>query len=239
MIIIPAIDLRGGNPVRLYKGNYENEEIVGENALEIAKCFEKSGAEYIHIVDLDGAKTGKSENRVLIKKIVECTSVDVEVGGGIRKIEDIEELIDSGVARVILGTAAIKNQEFLITAIEKYGDKIAVAVDCRKEKVCVNGWIEESNIDCLDFCKDLERLSVKTIIVTDIEKDGTLEGCNIKLLEKLQQQVSINIVASGGIKNIEDIKALNKLNVQGAITGKAIYSKHLNLEEAINITKNI
>ncbi|MGL4740877.1 MAG: 1-(5-phosphoribosyl)-5-[(5-phosphoribosylamino)methylideneamino]imidazole-4-carboxamide isomerase [Sarcina sp.] len=239
MIIIPAIDLRGGNPVRLYKGDYEKEEIVGENALDIAKVFEKTGAKYIHIVDLDGAKTGNGKNRKLIKEIVKSISTNIEVGGGIRRLEDIEELISCGVKRVIIGTAAVKNKEFLISAIERYGDKIAVGVDCRRGKVCLNGWLEESDIDCFEFCKELEKLCVNTIIVTDIEKDGTLEGCNIELLEKLKKDIRINLVASGGIKNIEDIKKLNKLDVYGAITGKAIYSKNLNLKEALAITKNI
>lgn len=239
MIIIPAIDLRGGNPVRLYKGNYEMEEIVGDDAIKIANTFEKSGAKYIHIVDLDGAKTGEGKNRKLIKEIVKNTNVNIEVGGGIRKLEDVDDLIESGVTRVIIGTAAVTDREFLKNAIKKYGDKIAVGVDCKDNKVCLNGWLEESNVECFEFCKELEKLCVKTIIVTDIEKDGTLEGCNIELLEKLRSSIKIDIVASGGIKNIDDIKTLNKLNIYAAITGKAIYSKNLSLEEALMEAKNI
>lgn len=238
MIIIPAIDIINSKAVRLYKGDYNKEEVISSDVISIAKQFEKDGAKYIHVVDLDGAKIGSISNLATIKDIVNSVSVDIEVGGGIRDIQSIECFLKMGVSRVILGTSAIKDKEFLKDAILKYGEKIAVGVDFKDDKVCTNGWLEKSEVNYLDFCKELEQIGVKNIIVTDISKDGTLKGVNFEALLELSKILDINITASGGISCLEDIEKLNKMNIYAAITGKAIYSNKLNLKEAVRATNN-
>lgn len=237
MIVLPAIDIRGGNAVRLYKGDYSKEEIVAESIIETAKKFEYLGAEYIHLVDLDGAKFGVPSNHEKIIEVAKIVNIPVEVGGGIRDIETIDKLLSNGVSRVILGTVAIKNKFLLKKAISKHGEKIAVGVDCNNGYLCANGWLEKSDYSYIEFCKELEKIGVKTIIVTDIAKDGTLEGANLDMIKQLQKKIKINIIASGGVRDIDDIKNLKKLNVYGVITGKAIYSKNLDIIEAIKISK--
>lgn len=237
MIIIPAIDIIDGKPVRLYKGDYSKMEIVAEDILETAKSFEALGAGYVHLVDLDGAKKGELVNGDLIIEVVKALSIPVEVGGGIRTIETIEYLINNGVSRVILGTSAMEDEELLVKAIETFGDKIAVGIDCKDGYAYGRGWLEGSSLYYIDFAKRLEKLGVKNIIVTDISKDGTLEGPNVEMLEKLSKEVSIDITASGGIRDLDNIKELNNLNLYGAITGKAIYSNTLSLKDAIQFTK--
>lgn len=236
MIVIPAIDIINGNAVRLYQGDYEKEELISKDVISLAKSFDKKGAKYLHLVDLDGAKAGNVVNYELIKNIVNEVSMPVELGGGIRSMEMIDTLIEAGISRVILGTAAIKDEKLLKEAVEKYGSKIAVGVDCKDGKVCTHGWIETSEVDYIYFCKYLEGIGVKNIIVTDISKDGTLEGCNINMLEELSKVVKVDITASGGVKDLKDIKILKELNIYGAITGKAIYAGNLNLDEALKIT---
>ncbi|MCF0105221.1 MAG: 1-(5-phosphoribosyl)-5-[(5-phosphoribosylamino)methylideneamino]imidazole-4-carboxamide isomerase [Holdemanella sp.] len=233
MIIIPAIDIIDQSPVRLYQGDYGKKEVVGTSVLDIAREFDRLGAKYLHCVDLDGAKSGKKENAKLIVSLVNEISMPIEVGGGIRTMEDIEFYLDNGIARVILGTAAISNEALLKEAILKYGDKIAVGLDCKNGYVCGNGWLEDSNYYYIDFAKKMESFGVKTIIFTDISKDGTLAGPNLDMLKELKKAVSINITASGGIKDIMHIKQLKDLDVYGAITGKAMYAKTLDLKEAL------
>ena len=233
MIIIPAIDIIDQSPVRLYQGDYGKKEVVGTSVLDIAIEFDRLGAKYLHCVDLDGAKSGKKENAKLIVSLVNEISMPIEVGGGIRTMEDIEFYLDNGIARVILGTAAISNEALLKEAILKYGDKIAVGLDCKNGYVCGNGWLEDSNYYYIDFAKKMESFGVKTIIFTDISKDGTLAGPNLDMLKELKKAVSINITASGGIKDIMHIKQLKDLDVYGAITGKAMYAKTLDLKEAL------
>ncbi|MGL4774646.1 MAG: 1-(5-phosphoribosyl)-5-[(5-phosphoribosylamino)methylideneamino]imidazole-4-carboxamide isomerase [Clostridium sp.] len=237
MIIIPAIDIINGQAVRLYKGDYSKKEVVANDIFETALSFEKLGAKYIHIVDLDGAKEGKVVNKDIILKLCKDLNTPIEVGGGIRKFETVKELIEGGVSRVILGTSAIEDKEFLKEALNIYGEKIAVGVDCLNGYAYGRGWLEESQLYYIDFIKELEALGVKNVIVTDISKDGTLEGVNVGMLEELQKHVSIDITASGGVKDIGDIKKLLEINVYGAITGKAIYSGQLSLEEAIACTQ--
>ncbi|MGL5067158.1 MAG: 1-(5-phosphoribosyl)-5-[(5-phosphoribosylamino)methylideneamino]imidazole-4-carboxamide isomerase [Sarcina sp.] len=237
MILIPAIDIINGNAVRLYKGDYSKEELISKDALSLAVDFEKRGAKYLHLVDLDGAKVGKVVNYDLIKNILDNVTIPVELGGGVRSMHTIDNLIEIGISRVILGTCAINDKEMLKEAVKKYDKKIAVGVDCKDGFVCTHGWFEKSDINYIDFCKELENIGVKNIILTDISKDGTLEGCNIEMLKTLDENINVDITASGGVKDIEDIKELNKLNIYGAITGKAIYSGQLDLEEAISITK--
>lgn len=237
MIIIPAIDIIDGKPVRLYQGDYNKKEIVAEDILETAKKFESLGAEYIHLVDLDGAKKGELVNGEVIIKVANSVNVPVEVGGGIRTFETIKYLIDNGVSRVILGTSAMEDGELVKKAIAAYKDKIAVGIDCKDGYACGRGWLEKSSLYYIDFAKKLKELGVQTVIVTDISKDGTLEGPNVEMLKKLKEEVDINITASGGIRDIKNIKDLNDMDIYGAITGKAIYAETLSLEDAIKLSK--
>ena len=238
MIIIPAIDIIDGKPVRLSKGDYNKKELVGDSILEIAKSFEKANCSYIHIVDLDGAKQGELVNLDIILEVIKNIKVNVEVGGGIRNIESIEKLINGGASRVILGTSAIEDLDFLKEVIKNYGEKIVVSIDCKDGFLCGRGWLSNTVINYIDFAKKLEDIGVKNIIVTDISKDGTLEGPNLDMLKELKSSVNIDITASGGIRDINNIKELKKLNVYGAITGKAIYKNTLSLKEAINECEN-
>ena len=237
MIIIPAIDIIDGEPVRLYQGDYSRKEVVSKDVLETALSFQKQEAEFIHLVDLDGAKKGELVNGDLIIKVVKSLNIPVEVGGGIRTFETIEYLINNGVSRVILGTVAMENKELVKKAVESFGEKIAVGIDCKDGYAYGRGWLYGSKIYYIDFAKELQTLGVKNIIVTDISKDGTLQGPNVDMLRGLEKEVNIDITASGGVATIEDIKELKEIGIYGAITGKAIYAKSLSLEEAINICR--
>ena len=237
MIIIPAIDIIGGKAVRLYQGDYRKKEVVGNDIFDIAKGFEKSGAEYIHLVDVDGAQKGKLVNKKIILNLAKELTIPIEVGGGIRNYKEVEELINHGVSRVILGTAALEDEEFISRVVRDFGDKIAVGVDCKKGYICTRGWLEESNVHYIEFCKRMENIGAKNIILTDISKDGTLEGTNISMVKQLKEYVSVNIIASGGVKDYYDIKKLNDLDIYGVIIGKALYSENIDLKEAINLCR--
>lgn len=237
MIIFPAIDLRDGKCVRLYQGKFEELEVVGEDPLKVAMSFKENGAKYIHMVDLDGALNGEIKNLKVISEVVKTVEIPVELGGGIRDMKTVDMLIEAGVSRVILGTAALKNPQFVMEAVKKYGEKIAVGIDAKNKKVAVNGWLNVSNVDYIGFAKEMEKIGVETIIFTDISKDGTLQGPNLEQLDKIQNSVSCNIIASGGIKDIEDLKTINKMGIYGAITGKAIYCGNIDLQKAIEICK--
>lgn len=237
MIILPAIDIIDGKPVRLYQGDYNKKEIVAEDVLITAKSFQDAGAEYVHLVDLDGAKTGELVNKDVIVKVAQTLDIPVEIGGGIRRFETIKYYLENGISRVILGTSAMEDEELLVKAVKSYGDKIAVGIDCKDGYAYGRGWLEGSSLYYIDFAKKLEKLGVKNVIVTDISKDGTLEGPNVEMLKNLSEEVNMDITASGGIRDINNIKDLNDLGLYGAITGKAIYSNTLSLEEAIKLTK--
>lgn len=237
MLILPAIDIIDGKPVRLYKGDYSKKETVGEDIIDIAIRFQKEGAEYLHLVDLDGAKTGKKCNSEIIVKVAKVLEIPVEVGGGIRSMKEVEFYLDNGISRIILGTAAIEDEKFLKEAVNKYGEKIAVGLDCKEGYAYGRGWLEGSEKEYIDFAKHLESIGVKTIIFTDISKDGTMEGPNLDMLNKLKKSININIIASGGIKDIDHIRKIRNLNIYGAITGKAMYAKTLDLSEAILVSK--
>ena len=237
MIILPAIDIIDGKPVRLYQGDYNKKEIVADDIFETAKSFERVGADYIHLVDLDGAKSGGNENHELVIRIAKELNIPVELGGGIRSLDTIKHLLENGVSRVILGTIAIEDENLLKTAVDTYGEKIAVGIDCKDGKVYGRGWLEGSNLDYLDFAKKMENIGVKNIIVTDISKDVTLQGANVEMLKKLKSTVDIDITASGGVRDLDNIKELMEIDLYGAITGKAIYAETLSLEEAIRISK--
>ena len=237
MIIIPAIDIIGGKAVRLYQGDYRKKEVVGNDIFDIAKGFEKSGAKYIHLVDLDGAKKGKLVNKKIILNLAKELTIPIEVGGGIRNYKEVEELINHGVRRVILGTSALEDEDLISRVVKDFGEKIAVGVDCKKGYICTRGWLEESNVHYIEFCKRMENIGAKNIILTDISKDGTLEGTNISMVKQLKEYVSVNIIASGGVKDYYDIKKLNDLDIYGVIIGKALYSGNIDLKEAINLCR--
>jgi phosphoribosylformimino-5-aminoimidazole carboxamide ribotide isomerase len=233
MIIFPAMDLKNGKCVRLYQGQFSTSQIVGEDPVQTALKFKEQGAEYLHLVDLDGALNGNIKNMDMITKIIEATNIPIQLGGGIRNLETIEILLGKGLSRVILGTAALNNPIFAREAIKEFGDKIAVGIDAKDGYVAVDGWLSISKVGYIDFAKKMEDIGVKTIIFTDISKDGTLKGPNFEATAAVNEQVSCNIIASGGMQGIEDIKKLKKMNIYGAIVGKAIYSENISLNEAI------
>ncbi|KGK88605.1 1-(5-phosphoribosyl)-5-[(5-phosphoribosylamino)methylideneamino]imidazole-4-carboxamide isomerase [Clostridium sp. HMP27] len=239
MMIFPAMDLRNGNCVRLYQGEFSTSQVVGENPIDIALQFKKQGAEYIHIVDLDGALKGELANLDVIKGVIKETGLPIQFGGGIRNINTIEKLIEEGVTRVILGTAALNNPPMVKEAVRNFGKKIAVGIDARDGYVAIEGWIKVSKVQYIDFAKTMEDIGVKTIIFTDISRDGTLTGPNLEATGMLNDQVSCDIIASGGMKGIEDIKKLTAMNMYGAIIGKALYSKSINLKEAIDLGRRV
>lgn len=235
MIIIPAIDIINQQPVRLYQGDYTKKEIVGDSILALGKHFEAQCAQYLHLVDLDGAKEGKLMNQQIICEVAQALSIPVEVGGGIRNMETADYYLQHGISRIILGTSAIENEAFLKEALSVYGERIAVGLDCKNGFVCTRGWLNDSQIDYIEFAKHLDKLGVKTIIFTDIATDGTLEGPNLTMLKHLKQEVSANIIASGGIKDLSHIRALKELQLYGAISGKAMYANTLNLADALRL----
>lgn len=237
MYILPAIDIKDGQCVRLYKGDFDTVHKVADSAVETALNFKKDGAEIIHMVDLDGALDGKPKNFNIFKEVYESTKLFIEVGGGIRDINTVNNYLENGISRTILGSAALKDLNFVKECVKNFKDKIAVGIDAKDRKVAVSGWLEESSIDYIEFAKMMEDIGVDNIIFTDISKDGTLEGPNISQLTELKSAVKCKITASGGIRDINNIKELQKMNLYGAICGKSIYSKTLNLKEAINITK--
>jgi|SRR5690625_4792766 len=230
MIIFPAIDILDGNCVRLIQGDYNRERIYGDSPVDMAKQWEEKGAEYIHIVDLNGAKTGESINNKIIKEIANAVSIPVQVGGGIRSIETIKDYIDSGVSRVIIGTAAINDQAFLREAVNTFEEKIAVSVDARNGYVATDGWTDTSDVVALDLVKKLEKLGVQTIVYTDIAKDGMLQGPNIKEQQIINKSTTMDVIASGGVTTKDDVENLRKLEVYGAIIGKALYDGKLEFE---------
>ena len=237
MKIFPAIDLYEGKAVRLLKGDYNAVTVYSENPLEIAKDFENSGATELHTVDLEGARDGGTPNIEIIKSFVENTKLNVEVGGGIRSMDTVKAYLDAGVRRVILGTAAVTNPEFLKEAVAAYGDKIAVGADIKDGKVAIKGWVEKSEYSTFDFFEMLQKIGVSTVICTDISKDGAMQGTNRELYKELSQKFSVNIIASGGVSSLDDIKALNEMDLFGAIIGKAYYTGAIKINEALEVTK--
>ena len=233
MLIFPAIDLYDGKAVRLYKGDYNQMTVYSENPPELAEAFRAAGATHMHLVDLEGAKTGETPNLETIRRIREAVPLFIEVGGGVRSMEIVERCLDAGIDRVILGTAAVTDPSFLRAAVSKYGEKIAVGVDIRDGKAAIRGWTEKSAFDAFDFCRELQRIGVRTIICTDVSKDGAMQGTNRALYGELSKELSLDIIASGGVSTLEDIKALRALNLCGAIIGKAYYTGAIDLREAI------
>lgn len=237
MNIFPAIDLIGGQAVRLIKGDYDKKTVYNSDPVAVAVEFKNDGADFLHLVDLDGAKSGKTDNFTVIENIVKKSGLKVEVGGGIRSIDTIEKYLKAGVFRVIIGTAAITDPEFLDKALEKYGEKIAVGVDIKDGFVATHGWTQISDVTCEQFIEKMQQKGVKTVICTDISKDGCLSGTNIELYKELSEKFTLDITASGGVSTLDDVKTLKEMNMYGAILGKALYEKNLSLSEAIAISK--
>ena len=238
MIIYPAIDVYGGKAVRLYKGDYSQMTVYNDNLLAVADDFKNSGATHIHIVDLEGAQKGARANFDAIAKIKEHTGMFCEVGGGIRDIDTIKLYVEeAGIDRVILGTAAVTNERFVESAVKLYGDKIAVGIDIKDGFVAIKGWTEKSDSDAFTFCKKMQDIGVKTIICTDISKDGAMQGTNHELYRELSETFDIDIIASGGVSSIEDIRKLRTLDIHGAIIGKAYYTGAIDIKEAVEVAK--
>lgn len=237
MIIFPAIDIMDGKPVRLLRGDFDTAEQVAEDVLSTAKQFARVGCTWVHMVDLDGSLQKKPVNAEPILQVVEQTPLKVEVGGGIRTMEDIAFYLDRGVDRVILGSVALKNPELVQQAVDAYGDKIAVGIDAKQGMVATEGWTEDSKMDFIDLAKAMEKMGVATIIYTDIGRDGTLSGPDVQGLDRLNKAVGCNVIASGGVTTITDILVMKDKKMYGTICGKCIYKKTLDLREAVGICK--
>lgn len=237
MLIYPAIDLFDGKAVRLFKGDYAQMTVYNDNPASVAADFKKSGATHIHLVDLEGAKSGTTPNLDTVCKIKKETGLFCEVGGGIRSIDVIERYINAGVDRVILGTAAVTNPDFAAEAADKYGDKIAVGADIKDGFVAVKGWTEKSELTAMNFCLDMQKKGISTLICTDISKDGAMMGTNLELYRELSRTLKMQIIASGGVSSIEDVKRLREMELYGAIIGKAYYTGAVSIAEAIEVAK--
>lgn len=233
LTILPAIDIKDGTCVRLLKGDFATAEKVAEDPLETARRFEESGAEWLHMVDLDGAKDALPRNRDIFVQVAAGTSLKVEVGGGIRTMETVDYYLQNGIERVILGSAAVKDPAFVKAAVQKYGSRIAVGIDAKNGLVAAEGWLDTSEVYYLDLAREMEKIGVQYLIFTDISKDGTLSGPNLAQLRALSESVSCKLIASGGICDIGDIRAVKELGVYGAICGKSLYQGTLDLREAI------
>lgn len=237
MIILPAIDLLGRKAVRLLKGDYNQVTVYSDSPLEVAEKFKSLGATHIHMVDLDGAKYGTAPNMDIVAEVAEKTGLFIEIGGGIRSIETVKKYIDAGISRVILGTAAICDEDFLKEAVKAYGEKIAVGADVKDGKIAVKGWLEQSDVTLDEFFLKMQDLGVKNIICTDISRDGAMRGTNLELYRELSAKYSLDITASGGVSSIEDVKRLREMNLYGAIIGKAYYTGAVDLKEAIEVAR--
>ena len=237
MIILHAIDLLGRKAVRLLKGDYNQVTVYSDSPLEVAEKFKSLGATHIHMVDLDGAKYGTAPNMDIVAEVAEKTGLFIEIGGGIRSMETVKKYIDAGISRVILGTAAICDEDFLKEAVKAYGEKIAVGADVKDGKIAVKGWLEQSDVTLDEFFLKMQDLGVKNIICTDISRDGAMRGTNLELYRELSEKYSLDITASGGVSSIEDVKRLREMNLYGAIIGKAYYTGAVDLKEAIEVAR--
>lgn len=237
MIILPAIDIIEGNAVRLYMGDYEKKTVYGSDPVKIALDFKEKGAKWIHIVDLDGAKSGKTDNFGVIADIVKKSGLFAEVGGGVRDINTVERYVSLGVKRVILGTAAVKDPGLTAEAVRRFGEKIAVGIDIKDGFVAVKGWTEKAAFTAEEFLTQSEKAGVGTVICTDVSKDGAMRGTNTGLYKTLKSKTGINIIASGGVSSLDDVAALKSIGVYGAIIGKAYYTGAIDIKEAIEVAK--
>ena len=237
MILFPAIDLFEGKAVRLFKGDYAQMTVYSEHPEEIGKDFAACGATHAHLVDLEGAKSGETPNLETVIRIRESSGLFCEIGGGIRNMEVVKRYLDAGLDRVILGTAAVEDEKFLTAAVEKYGEKIAVGADVRDGYIAVKGWTEKSGIGLMDFCRKMEKIGVKTLICTDISRDGAMRGTNREMYRELSEELGLQITASGGVSSLEDVESLRKMNLYGAIIGKAYYTGDIDLKKALEVAR--
>ena len=237
MLIFPAIDLYEGKAVRLYKGNYDEMTVYSTDPVSVARDFKAQGAEQMHTVDLEGARDGGTPNLGMIERIVAETGLFVECGGGMRDMASIDRAFSSGVGRVILGTAAVSDEALLADAVQKYGEKIAVGADLRDGKVAIKGWREDSGLTAEDFLRRIEALGVRTVICTDISRDGAMRGANAELYERLQREFGLDLIASGGVSSMEDVARLCALGLYGAIIGKAYYTGDISLRAAVEAAR--
>ena len=237
MILFPAIDLFEKKAVRLYKGDYANMTVYSENPIEIARDFESSGCTHIHMVDLEGAKDGTTPNLAIVEQVAKETGLFVEIGGGIRDMQTVERYLAAGVSRVILGTAAVNDEAFLRAAVAKHGGKIAVGADVKDGCIAIKGWLETSSVTLEDFLRKMEAIGVKNIICTDISKDGAMKGTNLALYQALSEKFRLEITASGGVSSLDDVIRLRKMDLYGAIIGKAYYTGAIDLKEALEAAK--
>lgn len=235
MIIYPAVDIKNGRCVRLLQGRFDRETVYGDEPVEIAEKWALMGSKWLHVVDLDGARSGFSKNRSILADIVKKVKIPVQTGGGIRTINDIDEVIALGAERVVLGTAAVKNPEFLKKALDKYRSRIAVGIDAKDGKVAIDGWETISGYTAVEFAKRVEQLGVSVIVYTDISTDGMLSGPNLKAVEKMVGAVGIDVIASGGVSSVQDLLSLKNAGAAGAITGKAIYTGAIDLNHALKM----
>ena len=237
MVIYPAIDLFDGKAVRLFKGDYAQMTVYNENPVAVAMDFRAQGATHIHLVDLEGAKSGTTPNLETVCAIKAATGLFCEIGGGVRSMEVVRRYLEAGIDRVILGTAAVTDEAFLRAAVETFGEKIAVGIDIRDGFVAIKGWTEKSQENAMEFTAKMQKLGVKTLICTDISRDGAMQGANHGLYQELAERFRMNIIASGGVSSMEDVKRLSAMNIHGAIIGKAYYTGAVNLAEAIEVAK--
>ena len=237
MLIFPAIDLYEGKAVRLYKGDYEQMTVYSDSPIELVEDFVEQGAKYLHLIDLEGAKTGQTPNLELIRDIRALSPLFTQVGGGIRSMDVVDAYLNAGVDRVILGTAAVTDPVFLEEAIKESGDKIAVGADIKNGYIAISGWTESSGIDAFSFCRRMQDLGVKTLICTDISRDGAMQGTNRNLYRTLSKRHDMNIIASGGVSSIEDIRALREMELYGAVIGRAYYTGAIKISEALEVAK--
>ena len=237
MVIFPAIDILGSKAVRLLKGDYNQVTVYSDKPEDVAKTFVQKGCKAIHLVDLDGAREGSAVNMATIEKIAQIPGIYSEIGGGIRNMATIERYLDTGISRVILGTAAISDPSFLKSAVKRFGERIAVGVDLKDGYVAIKGWLETSKKKGLEFLKELQDLGVKGAIVTDISKDGAMKGTNLELYRSIVSSVNLEITASGGVSTLEDLKALREIGVYAAIIGKAYYTGAIRLEDALEVAR--
>lgn len=237
MILFPAIDLYEGKAVRLLRGDYTNMTVYSENPPEIALDFKAQGATHIHLVDLEGAKSGTTPNFDVVCKIKQQSGLFCEIGGGVRDMETVKRYLDAGIDRVILGTAAVQNEAFLCDCAVRYGERIAVGVDLKDGFVAIKGWREKSAYDAFTFCEKMQRIGIKTLIITDVSKDGAMQGTNVELYRELAERFSMQIEASGGVSSLNDVRRLRALNLYGAIIGKAYYTGAIDLKEALEAAR--
>ena len=237
MIIFPAIDLYDGKAVRLYKGDYKNMTVYSDDPLAVARDFEAAGATHVHMVDLEGAKDGTTPNLDIVARVARETSLFVEIGGGIRSMETVKKYADAGVRRVILGTAAVNDPDFLRAAVAEYGELISVGADVKDGYIAIKGWLEQSNVTLDEFVSQMQSIGVRHMICTDISRDGAMRGTNLELYRQLSAKYSMDITASGGVSTLEDVRALREMELYGAIIGKAYYTGDIKLGEALEVAK--